>query len=370
MNTFTFKTPSKKYTKKEKDIIRSANRDIFEIHNMDLSIVNSIRRVILSEIPTIGFLGEKEPTINIIKNNGPLHNEFMIHRIGNIPIHFSEEEVESFIEDEYEFYMDIKNNDKTNLNITTKYIKGRKNGNELNEKTLGRLFPPNNITKNHILITRLRHGEELAFNATVIKSNTLNHASFSPVSLCAFSFIQDEEKNKEEKDILQKERNYLKNEYGDPTAIEFSIEPEKGLSTKYLFAKAIEILRNKLDIIEKELETTNSTKVILEKNEDIDNTYDLHINNETDTFGNLFQSINYSKYIREKNSILDGKFNMNYIGYYAPHPFDAKIVIRLTLTNKDNIKPTSEEALRVYKKCLLNVDQILKEVYDEWIRFE
>lgn len=370
MNTFAFKTPSKTYTKKENEIIRAANRYIFEIHELDLAIVNSIRRVILSEIPTVGFLGEKEPTINITKNNGPLHNEFMIHRIGNIPIHFSEEEVESFIDDEFEFYIDIKNNDAKMLNVTSKDIKGNKNGKELTEKELNRLFPANNVTKSHILITRLRQGEELAFNAKVIKSTTLTHASFSPVSLCAFSFIQDHEKNKEEKDILQKERNYLKNNYGDPTAIEFSIEPEKGLSAKYLVAKAVEILRNKIDTIEQELETNNSTKVTLEQNEDIRNTFDLIINDETDTFGNLFQSINYSKYIREKNTILDNKFTMSYIGYYAPHPFDYKIVIRLTLQNEDNIKPTLEEAMRVYKKCLSNVNNSLKEVYDEWIRFE
>ena len=34
----------------------------FDIKDMDLSIANSIRRIILTEIPVVGFYGEDEPT--------------------------------------------------------------------------------------------------------------------------------------------------------------------------------------------------------------------------------------------------------------------------------------------------------------------
>ena len=57
---------------------------------MDLSIVNGIRRVILTEIEVVGFYGEDEPSVEIHKNTGPLHNEFMKHRIGLIPINVNE----------------------------------------------------------------------------------------------------------------------------------------------------------------------------------------------------------------------------------------------------------------------------------------
>ena len=54
------------------------NRLVFKIKNIDVSILNSIRRVILSEIPNIAF--EFEPynidnqKIIIYKNTCPLHN--------------------------------------------------------------------------------------------------------------------------------------------------------------------------------------------------------------------------------------------------------------------------------------------------------
>ena len=77
-----------------------ANRHSFQIDNIDLSIINAIRRIILSEIPVVAFYGEDEPTIEILFNSSPLHNEFMIHRIGLIPIHINEEITENYIDDD------------------------------------------------------------------------------------------------------------------------------------------------------------------------------------------------------------------------------------------------------------------------------
>jgi len=58
----------------------------------------------------------------------------------------------------------------------------------------------------------------------VIKSIAKNHASFSPVSLCAFYYKQDPSKAKALTHVLEQERAYLKNKYGDPTDIHFMLE--------------------------------------------------------------------------------------------------------------------------------------------------
>lgn len=357
------------FTKKEKDTLNLSNRTTFEIHNTDLAIVNGIRRVILSEIPTLGFMGEKEVSIQIQKNNGPLHNEFMIHRIGMIPIHFTEEEIEGFVENEWEFSMEVKNSSASILNVTTHDFKGTRNGQDLAQKEIHRLFPVNPITKKPILITRLRQGEELAFTATVVKKTASDHSAFSPVSLCTFFYVQDAAKNKDVKDILQKERNYLKNEYNEATVLQFSIEPETSLSPTYLVAKALEILRTKCEVVDRELEVVGSTKVELKPHEEIKDTYDLHIYQENDTFGNLCQSLIYNEFIRQPKQILDNKFEMTYIGYYAPHPLDPKIIIRMTLKHPD-VHPEEHEFKDAFKSCLRMIDQQLKEIYDAWIRFE
>ena len=69
------------------------NSIIFDIkgdkeNGLNKSIVNSIRRVILSSIPTVGFRTEMDNTdIKIIKNTTSLHNEFLLHRISMIPLY-------------------------------------------------------------------------------------------------------------------------------------------------------------------------------------------------------------------------------------------------------------------------------------------
>jgi DNA-directed RNA polymerase II subunit RPB3 len=323
---------------------KATGRYEFDIENVDLAIVNSIRRVILADIPMLGFLGEGTPSIEIIKNTGPLHNEMMMHRIGCIPLHFTEEEIEGFIENEYIFHCSVKNTNVGLLNVTTKDITGTRNQKPLSPKELARIFPPNSITKDHILITRLRQGEELTFNATVVKLTAKHHSSFAPVSMCAFFYKNDHSKKT---DILEKERDYIKNEYGEPTDIHFMMETETSLTPKYIILKAIEILIQKINDI--------PIKSTIQQNDKIANTIDIHVPNEDDTVGNLFQSLIFNEYIRTKKTD-----KMTYIGYYAPHPLDKKIIIRIT---------QSEPNENILKECCKIVEQQLQSIRDEWVRF-
>ena len=86
-----------------------SGKHTFEIHDVDISIINGIRRVILTDIPICGFIGESESTVEIFKNNGPLHNEIMSHRIGLIPVCLTEDEVENFEDDSIVFELNISN---------------------------------------------------------------------------------------------------------------------------------------------------------------------------------------------------------------------------------------------------------------------
>lgn len=350
-------------------IVSECGRFEFDISNVDLAIVNSIRRVILSDIPMLGFMGEVDVSVEILKNTGPLHNEIMIHRIGTLPLHFIEEEIEGFVENEYVFSCTAKNTDAKTLNVTTKEMKGKHNDVVMSDREITRIFPPNDITKEHILITRLRQGEELTFVAKVVKKTAKDHAAFSPVSLCAFFYKEDTAKTKEMKDILDKERTYLKNEYGDPIEIHFMLETETGLAPRYIIAKAIEILIAKNDTIHSEVDRVDSTKVSVVKNPNMDDTFDMTINDEDDTLGNLFQSLIYTHGIREGQKLLNNKYTLSYVGYYAPHPLDKKIVIRMTLKN-ETLTCDEKDFINVMKECLRIVDRELLVVRDAWVRFE
>ena len=64
----------------------------FELHRAHPSLINAIRRLVLSDVETVGFKTEplEESDINIIQNTSSLHNEFLLHRIGMIPINYPE----------------------------------------------------------------------------------------------------------------------------------------------------------------------------------------------------------------------------------------------------------------------------------------
>ena len=68
------------------------NRISFTMKDVDLSILNGIRRVLLMDIPILGFIGNGiDSTVNIIKNTTVLNNEIIANRIALIPLDITEE---------------------------------------------------------------------------------------------------------------------------------------------------------------------------------------------------------------------------------------------------------------------------------------
>lgn len=345
--------------------ISSFGRSTFDILDTDLAIVNGLRRSILADIPTIGFLGEGEPTVDIHINTGPLHNELLTHRIGMIPLHFTEEETEAFQEGLYEFTLDIENTKDIMLNVTTHDFKGTREGEPLTEKELKRIFPKNKISDNPILITRLRPGEALKFTAHPIQSTARHHASFSPVSICSFKFIEDPVEAAKVEGILNKERAYLKNEYQEPTAIEFSVEIENGEAMKqhealrYLINKALDNLIHKLD---KTIE--HDEKYVVCKA--IENGFEFTFENEDDTLGNLLQSLMFNRHVRDGQMFQNVK--ISYVGYTCPHPLDPTMVLRVMFEDK-TLKRDETFAWSLLMDNCSWIRSTLSNISTKWLEF-
>jgi DNA-directed RNA polymerase alpha subunit len=327
----------------------------FDIENIDLSIVNGIRRTILTDIPVVGFIGENDPTIEIINSNGPLHNEFLIHRIGLIPLYISEEETENYDDNDLEFEL-AEQNDINFKYIYTNMIYGKRKDKDLTKKELEKIFPANKITNSHILITKLRNNEYLHFKAKAVKKTARYNASFSPVSLCNFYYNQDNTLITKDTKILDKERLYLKNKYGDPISFKFELEIINDFSLKYIFSKAINIIIDKLINIKKNLE---NSIIKIEQFQDLPNTYNFYIDDEDDTVGNIIQSIIHNNHIRQNKDIC------KYIGYICPHPLKQLLIIRLTLENKTD----KSIFINYLDKNISNIIDELHKIDEEWNKF-
>ncbi len=313
----------------------------------------------MSEIPVVGFYGEdkdEEPTIEIVINNSPLHNEFMIHRIGLIPLHISEEITENYEDNDYEFELNIENKSSDTINVTTGNITGKYKDKNLTKAELDKIFPTNRTTNSKILITRLRGGEHIHFKAKAIKRTGKLNASFSPVSLSNFYYVQNKTEADKKDNILDKERCYLKNEYGDPSTLNFQIESVNGFSYKYLFQKALDIINEKLQNLIIKL---SAKEIEIIKVQNCDNSYEFKIMNEDDTLGNLIQSLVHNRYIRSKE-----EKKCHYIGYICPHPLISELLIRFTLND--------ENTQNFYDFFIDNCKDIIKiidEIKAEWNSF-
>ena len=62
-----------------------------ETYGLDKSFMNAIRRVLLTDIPTVAFRVDenKEKDITINTNSGSIHNEILIQRIGLLPLYIN-----------------------------------------------------------------------------------------------------------------------------------------------------------------------------------------------------------------------------------------------------------------------------------------
>jgi DNA-directed RNA polymerase subunit L len=313
---------------------KATQRYTFDVQGIDLSIVNGLRRTILTDIPSVGIVFEGEPSMSIETNTGPLHNEILTHRMSMIPIYLSEEELENYEDNSLTFELNKSNRTDYMVNVTTHDMRLMKDNKELTGDQIKQYFPVNEWSKEPILITRLRPKERVHMYGSFVKSTARENAGFAPVSLCTFSPHLNKDKIQSEniQGVLQRERTFLQNDFGDPIAWTFEIEPETGLDAGYLVSKAFSILKNK---IQKSIQTLSTEALEFEKNE-IASTYEYIFRDEDDTLGNMIQSYMHNTYYRTQTPIQQ-QYLLQYVGYYCPHPLDPKVNVRLTVV------PTSDE---------------------------
>lgn len=357
------------------DFSKDNNVSSFTISNIDLSIVNALRRTILADIQNVAFyfdINDKAPEksdIYIKTNDTPLHNEFLAQRLSMIPIHLTNEEIETWNPDDYEFSIDVTNDTNKMLNITSQDIIVKKNG-KTDSKLRDQMFPKNPITNDYIIITKLppttnkETNVEAYLNAR--KGTAEKSACWSTVSLCTYFNIIDENKNKKKmKEYVEKHKNtltkenaiaryntldyqraYKRNEYCEPNEFKFRIEPECLLSTPTIIHNAFDILSNKVqDLIKFE-----EDKISIDSSEDV---YNITINEENHTMGNLLQALLYNIHVREKN----GK-DISYVGYFVPHPLDKRVILKIkSRFNEFQIKDELIESFKMIKDIIDEISQ-------------
>jgi DNA-directed RNA polymerase subunit L len=381
-----------------KNFKKKDNKITFNVKNTDVSILNSIRRIILSDIPNVAFdfkpYDFQEKKINIIENTCSLHNEIILQRLSMIPLKFDEDEINNFEPNKYKFVLKKINNSSKMMDVTTEDIEiFDENDKKYNNKFIRKIFPKNKISGNFILITKLKpnlfnkdNGDVLEINMIATKSTAKDYAGFGYVSQCVYFNVIDEkladeelkkilEKNKElskkeitnlknEFNTLDKYRHFRKNEYDEPNYFEFNIESESRVSPEFLVFKGMLIIKNRIETIVANLidskikidkvESDNDKTSSLEST----NFYSFEIENEKHTLGNLIQSLFYNEFIRNGNKKI-----IEYIGYKSPHPLEEILILKIKFN--EDIK--ENQISKVVIEGLVNIQTDMDDLIKKWI---
>jgi len=343
----------------------------FNTDGYDCSFANAIRRIIIGEVPTIGFRTEygRESDIKIKKNTSALHNEFLAHRLSLLPIHYNYNKFDDFDPNKYEFSIQKKNTTNKTIDVTTKDIVVKDITKDppisLSDSMMKDLFPPDPITKDYILINRLKpsksgigeEGEELDISMRATMGIGNEHASFCPTCVSIFTNRRDPEavedafnelivkKNAERKGKealnkyeIQKERNtfnaldadryFLKDESGEPNAFTFTIESDGRIPSHIILLNSLDIFKTNLMRLAQRIR--DPEKVLVYNSDCIMNSYDVSIEDEDYTMGYLIQTYIYKLYKNREDPVV------NYIASNVPHPLETKLVFRIAMVEQSS----------------------------------
>jgi DNA-directed RNA polymerase subunit L len=254
------------------------------------STINTLRRVIMSEIPTYGI---SEDNIKIEKNTSIFNNDQIRLRLSMIPLPNLSNDLSIYHKDgdykmdKLELYVNTENKSDKILNVTTNDLTIYKN-----DKQIDNIFSLNSPD----LLIKLRPNEEFKCKVTATLGKASLNDLWSAVSVCYFKQLKEDE-------------------------YEFIFETLGQLSHKDILQKACQIIVKKIENIE--ILVGNKYKnSLLDKTKKVM----LNIQNENHTMGNLL------------GYMLKLDKNVVYAGFRKDHLLIDNIEIKLETTNYNPVK--------------------------------
>ena len=349
----------------------------FTLSGVNVSLANSIRRTILSDIPTVVFKTTpyEENKANITANTSRLNNEIIKQRLSCIPIHI--EDYKSVPLTNYVVEVNVENLTDSIIYVTTKdfTIKDKITGKYLDEKTTREIFPACDDTGYFIDFVRLRPrisdeipGEKIQLTSELSIGTAKEDGMFNVVSTCSYGFTVDQEKQdtelakkiqswrdegKKQDEIDFEAKNWKLLEGLRMTkqdSFDFTIQSVGVYDNVIIVMKACEILGLKLREIFNQIESDN---LKIEKSKStIPNSYDITLENEDYTIGKVLEYLLYSKFY-ENTKLL------SYCGFKKLHPHDSDSIIRIAYhepvdinTIKKHLVECINDAVSVYQRIM------------------
>ena len=393
----------------------------FTLENCDVSIANSIRRVVVSEINQYVFrtFPHSENRADFTMNTTRLHNEILKQRLGCVPIHHLHT-IDGF-GNEYKNYVvevDVKNDTDAIRYVTTEDFKvkkikvvektSRRSQDEdaddvsydyLPEAVVRKIFPPDEISGEYIEFARLlpnlsssnaSSGEALAFTCTLEISNAKFDGMYNVAHTCAYKCSPDVkeidkqwrakeklmreglesslsagsieevvENAKKNWELLDAERIFLTNSF------DFIIETVGVYTNAQLVTKACDIMIKKCEKLLADIEhTTTSTKgSIIEhayESTTMKNSFRINLIGEDYTLGKVIEYMIFSNYYNISGGIV------SFCGFKKPHPHALDSFIIVSFKDEIELSIVQEHV----SKVILESISIYKSLFESFNNFK
>ena len=306
----------------------------FVVSGADVSLVNGLRRAILTDVPTVSFrFDATDPDaqdVQVMHNTCNLHNEFVGERLGLVPLHLTKKEMLDYKPSSWRFELDVSNRGSRPLDVTTADIQVVPVDAEEAPPGRDKLFPANPASGRHPLLVVLmpaKHGvvQRLALEATSSFGTGELHARYSPVSVCAFAPVPDEEEvarqrkaaaDKASFDALDAKRIVRRDGRGDPAAFSFFLESQCGMTPEEIVESGLEALAARMRTLADDSDGPRVTEVPPQTDSPAD-IRSLKLDGESETAGALVQA-----------ELLGGGLT-DFAGYFVPHQLERSIVCRM-----------------------------------------
>jgi DNA-directed RNA polymerase subunit L len=372
----------------------------FEIADADVCIINAMRRVLLSEVPSLVFRGfpHKDNKINIIKNNSKFNNEYIKHRIQCIPIFMSDPSQFELITTQYQLRLNVANNTNNLIYVTSDQFVLYKKGSDKplpdSDKQIRKMFPADPISGGNIPICCLRPRiadiddvEEIQMILDFSIGISKEDACWNVVTKCCFENKKDDDRFAR---ILKKEPkaveahfktqaeidNYMRIEMSPEEIRDFEIIESQRVfipnhfimyvqsvgiySNEYLISFAANYMIRRLDEFNSFLSTAsiknvcfNSDNYCLSRDTTtLKKVITLYVKQDDYTMGKIIEK--YLYYMTKKEVF--------YVSFKKEHPHDTHSLVLFCYKNPDT---TDEDVIGDLRKVTMELTRIYKVILSE-----
>ena len=297
----------------------------FEINSNETvktSLVNGLRRIMLTNIPVYAITREK---VEFTENTSLFDDDYLAHRLSYVPI------INTLDKDynNIELKLEKENTEHEQIKI---FLRDFTANEELDIKDIVK-YPG-------MLLTVLNPGQKISCTVKFEYGTCKEYASnFSPVSTAVYYYKYDETS-----EDLNSERDYKKDKLGNPKVYVMSIESTGHFTSDVIFNMAIDRYKYILNNIKEDIIHKKGAIVEFHRNKRAAGVR-LVLKNENETVGNIL-----TQYILDMDKEI-------ICGYTQPHPFEKYIYIDINYKNN-----TFNQIREVFIQIIDKINKILDDL--------